>query len=119
MRQIFHVLMDEVEAKKRLARILAKVQGDRSQRQFAIDLGVGLATVQNWLSGQTFPSGKNLEKIAVAAGVNIEELFNQIKGNEAIYTPKVAEDVFQLALQLDDNERRRLIKLLVDVIGRD
>ncbi|WP_099067897.1 helix-turn-helix transcriptional regulator [Nostoc linckia] len=107
--------MDD-DAKRRLAQILARAQGVRSQRQLAMDLGVALGTVQNWLQGQGFPSSENLEKIAVAAGMSIEELFNQIKGENVSYSPKVAEDVLTIALQLDVEQRRRLIKLLVDNI---
>ncbi|WP_414755604.1 helix-turn-helix domain-containing protein [Anabaena sp. CCY 9910] len=117
MWQIFikHLAMDD-GAKKRLAEMLVEVQGDRSVRQFAMDLGVALGTVQNWLQGAGFPSARNLEKIATASGTTIEELFAKLRGQEAIYTPKVAEDVLRIALQLNDEQRRRLIKLLVDSI---
>lgn len=109
--------MDD-EARKRLARILTKVQGDRSVRQFAFDLGVALGTMQNWLQGSGLPSAKNLEKIATAAGMTVEELFDELNGKRTVFEPKRAEDVLQIALRLTDEERRRLIKLLVDVIGR-
>lgn len=110
------IAMDSA-AKKRLAQILIRVQGDRSMRQFAMDLGVSLGTVQNWLQGSGFPSADNLGKIATAAGMSIEELFNEVRGQEKTpYTPKMAEDVLQVALLLDDEQRRRLIKLLVDHI---
>ncbi|MBD2364479.1 helix-turn-helix transcriptional regulator [Anabaena minutissima FACHB-250] len=106
------------EAKKRLAQILIKVQGDRSVRQFALDLDVALGTMQNWLQGAGLPNANNLERIAAAAGMSIEELFAELRGEKISPTPRKAEDILQLALHLDDEERRRLIKLLVDAIGR-
>lgn len=109
--------MDE-GARRRLAEILKNVQGDRSVRQFALDLGVALGTVQNWLQGAGLPSLENLEKIAVAAGISVEELFAELRGEKTSPAPRKAEDVLQVAMQLDDEERRRLIKLLVDAIGR-
>jgi transcriptional regulator with XRE-family HTH domain len=104
----------EVGAKQRLAQILARVQGDRSVRQFALDLDVALGTMQNWLQGAGLPNAKNLEKIAVAAGMTIEELFAELRGETKTPSPKKAEDVLQIALLLDNEQRRRLIKLLVD-----
>lgn len=110
--------MDD-ESKRRLARILARARGDRSVRQFALDLGVALGTAQNWLQGSTFPSSRNLEKIAIATGMKIEELFKELRGeNVDTSEPKVAENVLQIALRLNSEEQRRLIKLLVDAIGR-
>ncbi|HYX15074.1 MAG TPA: helix-turn-helix transcriptional regulator, partial [Nostoc sp.] len=91
---IRQILMDE-QARKRLAEIVIQARGERSQSQFAADLGVSLGAVQNWLKGQGMPSAKNLEKIATAAGMSLEELFTEINGGESeqVYRPHVAEDV--------------------------
>jgi transcriptional regulator with XRE-family HTH domain len=112
---ILELLAMDDEARRRLINLIVKVKGDRSQRQFALDLDVSLGAVQNWLQGRV-PSSENLEKIATSAGMTIEELFQEIRGEEAGYTPHLAEDVLQIALQLDNEQRRRLIKLLVDYI---
>lgn len=106
--------MDEA-ARQRLVELVKRIQGDRSQRKFASDLGVSTGALQNWLQGRV-PSSENLENLATAAGMTIEELLNEIRGETVAYTPRVAEDVLQIALQLDDEQRRRLIKLLVDNI---
>lgn len=106
----------DAAAKKRLANLIGDLQGRRSLRVFAQDLGVSLKTVQNWLEGGTLPSTKNLQKIAIAANMNVEELYTYLNGQQIKYVPKVAEDVLRLALQLDKEQRRRLIKLLVDNI---
>lgn len=106
--------MDEA-GRRRLAELVKRLQGDRSQRKFASDLGVSPGALQNWLQGRV-PSSENLENLAIAAGMTIEELLNEIRGETTAYTPKVAEDVLQVALQLDNEERRRLVKLLIDNI---
>ena len=111
---IVELLMD-VEARRRLKKLIERIKGDRSQRQFALDVGVSLGAVQNWLQGRV-PQPENLEKVAIAAGLTIEELLVEVRGEGATYTPRVAEDVLQIALQLDSEQRRRLIKLLVDNI---
>ncbi|MBN3948382.1 MAG: helix-turn-helix domain-containing protein [Nostoc sp. NMS7] len=106
--------MDDL-AKQRLIDLLVRVQGDRSQREFARDLEITPGALQNWLLGRV-PSSDNLQKIATAAGMTIEQLFSELKGESSVYVPKVAEDVLQIALQLNNEQRRRLIKLLIDTI---
>lgn len=109
------VTMDE-EAKKRLKQILEQVRAGRSQRQFARDLGVSLGTVQNWLSGDSFPSSEKLEKVAVVAGMSLEQLFVYLKGDDATRrgNPEVAEDVLIHAKELNKEQQVRLLKLLID-----
>lgn len=97
-----------------MKQILEEARRGRSVRQFALDLGVALGTMQNWLQGSGFPSAGNLEKIATAAGMSVEDLFRELKGEKTSPAPKKAEDVLQIALLLDNEQRRRLIKLLVD-----
>lgn len=106
--------MDEL-ARRRLIELLIRVQGDRSQRIFARDLGVSPGALQNWLLGRV-PSSENLERIAAVAGMSIQELFNQINGESPVYTPQTAQEVLEIALHLNDEQRRLLIKLLVDNI---
>ena len=100
-------------ARQRLVELIERVKGDRDQRKFAKDVGVSLGAVQGWLKGK-IPRSESLQKIAVAAGLTVDELFFEIKGEGAARTPKVAEEVLQSALQLDEEEQRRLIKLLVN-----
>lgn len=51
-------------------------------------------------------------------GMSVQELFDELKGQNKTPPPRKAEDVFQSAIQLDDEEKRRLIILLVQAIGR-
>lgn len=114
------VTMDE-EARKRLVQLLEFCRAGRSQRQFARDLGVSLGSVQNWLSGDSFPSSEKLEKVAVVAGMSLEQLFVYLKGEEVtnLGEPKVAEDVLVQAKSLDKAQQVRLLKLLIDEIAGD
>lgn len=116
---IRRVLMDRF-ARQRLREVLKRVQGDRSVRQFAIDLDVALGTMQNWLQGTGLPSTRNLEKIARSAGMSVQELHDELVGNKNTPPePKSPRDVFQVAVRnLDDEGLRELIKLLVEAIGR-
>ena len=109
--------MDD-DAKQRLKQILEQVRAERSQRQFARDLGVSLGTVQNWLSGDSFPNSEKLEKVAVAVGMSLEQLFVYLKGGATKPgEPRVAEDVLVQAKTLDKEQQVRLIKLLIDELA--
>jgi transcriptional regulator with XRE-family HTH domain len=44
-------------------------------KKIAADLGVGIATVQAWESGQRFPNGDNLEMLATYTGLPPCRLF--------------------------------------------
>ena len=104
-------------ARVRLAAILKGVQGDRSVREFARDLNVSLGTMQNWLDATALPSIENLGKIATAARVSVQELYEAMNGEQQkTPPPKKAEDALPVVLQLSDKERRRLVKLLMDHI---
>lgn len=112
------VIMDS-QARKRLKEILESCRAGRSQRQFARDLGVSLGTVQNWLSGDSFPNSEKLEKVALVAGMSLEQLFVYLKGEEvtSLGEPKVAEDVLVHAKSLNKSQQVRLLKLLIDEIA--
>ncbi len=104
-------------SRRRLAQILKGIQGDRSVREFARDLDVSLGTMQNWLDATGLPSIENLGKIAAVVGMTVQELYDAMNGEQQqTPLPKKAEDVLHIVLQLDDRERRRLIKLLMDHI---
>jgi transcriptional regulator with XRE-family HTH domain len=115
IRKIVEALeMDEL-ARGRLVELLRKVQGDRSQADFAKELKVSTGAYQNWLAGR-IPSTNNMEKIAKAAGMSIQELHSAINGEPVAQTFKTANEVLQIALQLDNEQLRRLAKLLIDHI---
>ncbi|ALF55741.1 hypothetical protein ACX27_27435 [Nostoc piscinale CENA21] len=96
-----------------------RVKGDRSVRQFALDLDVAVGTVQNWMSGSGLPNAENIEKIATAAGMSVQEFYDYLSGDEKTLEQKSSRDIFQIAVRnLDDEGIRELIVLLVGVVGR-
>jgi transcriptional regulator with XRE-family HTH domain len=113
LQEILFLVMVDDGARERLMELIKKVKGDRDQRKFAKDTGVSLGAVQGWLKGK-IPRSDNLQKIAIAAGMSVDELLAEVRGEGVARTPKVAEEVLQAALQLDEEEQRRLIKLLVN-----
>ncbi|MCC5636371.1 helix-turn-helix domain-containing protein [Nostoc sp. CHAB 5844] len=104
---------------ERFREILNRAKGDRSQSELAKLLGVSSSAVQKWLSGNGFPSSDNLEKIAKAAGLSgVDALRNYLKGEEGVAqgdAPLSAEEAFISVRGLSKEERKRLIKLLVDL----
>ncbi len=96
--------------------ILKQARGNRSQRQFAVDLGLSQAAVQSWEKGESTPGLENLEAIANSLSMTLQGLLAHLRGDEAQNPPKakVAEDVLLIAEYLPNTEKSRLIKLLVD-----
>lgn len=106
--------MDE-DARKRLAGLLIRFQGDRSVRQYALDLRVSNTALQNWISASSMPSPQNLEKIAAFIGMPIEELFAVLRG-ESIATDspsKTVEQILSDFLKLPDEDKRRLLVMMI------
>ena len=69
------VLEKKVESQKgKFARRLAKVRGDRSQRQFARTLGVFQQNVNRYERGATMPHPDFLLRVALREGVSLDWL---------------------------------------------
>ncbi len=100
----------------RLVEAIKRARGDRSQRQFARDLGLSQAAVQSWEKGESIPGLESLEAIAGSLAMTLEGLLMHLKGDKTDDKPlpTVAEDVLLVAKYLPDEEKARLIKLLVD-----
>lgn len=82
---LLHGCLMDRGAKERLATVLRRVQGDacgngkaeRTERELALQMGVALATVQNWLGGAGLPNIENLGIIAQEAGMTVQELYQE------------------------------------------
>jgi transcriptional regulator with XRE-family HTH domain len=112
---LFEVRGVDEGAKRRLAQLLIRFQGDRSTRQFALDLDVSNTALQNWLSASSMPSPKNLEKIAAFIGMPIEELFAVLRGENATTDSpsKTVEQILNDFLKLPDEDKKRLLVLMI------
>ncbi len=100
----------------RFQEIVNRAKGDRSQSEFARELGVSSSTVQKWLAGNGFPSSDNLEKIAKSAGLSgVDALRNYLKGEVATAkSPMSPEEILLLAKGLSKKQRKRLIQLMLE-----
>jgi transcriptional regulator with XRE-family HTH domain len=117
--------MDEIlddlmsgENRERLIEIITRAKGDRSQGELAAELGVSSSAVQKWLSGAGFPSSDNLEKIAKAAGLSgldaLRAYLRGVEGDQKEHS-KVAEEILPIVQQMDKEERKRLMKMMIDL----
>ncbi len=118
MNEILDDLMSS-ENRERLIEVITRAKGDRSQSEFAAELGVSSSAVQKWLSGSGFPSSDNLEKIALAAGLSgLDALRAYLRGAEGEFVkehPKVAEEILPIIEQMNKEERKRLMKMMIDL----
>lgn len=114
----FGWLMDE-DKRIRLSEVVKKARGERTQRQFAKYLGVSFAAVRSWEEQESYPGLPNLEKIANASGMTTDDLLAYLRGEishtSALPKAKVAEDLLPYVDKLSAPERKKLIRLLIDI----
>lgn len=112
------IIWTNMHSSERLQKLIKKLRGERSQRQFAKVLGVSYASLRTWEEGESAPLLPNLEKIAKYINQPIEELLNYLNGDsdlDKIGVPKQlsVEEVFALAQGLSREEKGKLMHLLV------
>ncbi|NDJ20923.1 helix-turn-helix domain-containing protein [Nostoc sp. B(2019)] len=102
---------------ERFREIVNRAKGDRSQTEFARELGVSSSAVQKWLAGNGFPSSENMDKIAKKAGLSgIDSLRSYLKGEAASSSTDALspEEIFLLSKKLNKEQRKRLIQLMLE-----
>jgi transcriptional regulator with XRE-family HTH domain len=68
-------------ARQRLAKLVQKARGSKSQRAFARDMGLSFTAVRSWENCESVPSTDNLRKIADATGYgSVDELLDYLNG---------------------------------------
>lgn len=108
-------LMNDSEVRLKLSEILKQLQGERSARKFAKDLGVSHVTLMSWVNCEAFPKREKLEDIANYRGQTLDDLLTDLRGDRvADISPKRAEDLLPLANNLSDSEVLRLAILLLE-----
>lgn len=96
-------------------RVLMKQQGCESEREFARRNGFPQPTVNQWFTESTPPNLKNLEKIAKLFGMNLTDYLKYLRGEEDTEPqPPTLDEIEEIASRLSPEERRELIKRLVD-----
>lgn len=105
----------DAHKKEKLALFIKKTRGNISQRQFAKKVGVSFYAVNQWEAGASSPSSENMQKLAQACGLTVDEIYKEVGEEIPEKMPeeyKQAEDVFFLARQLSLVEQAKLIELL-------
>lgn len=112
-------------AEERLAVLIKKLRGDKSQRQFAKVLGVSYAAVRSWEESESMPGLKSLEKIADYSNQTLEELLEYLKDegkdkSKILKFPetKFAEDLFPQVKNLTKKEQSKLAQFLIEELAK-
>lgn len=106
-----------MDKSQRLSELVKNIRGERTQRQFAKQIGVSFAAVRSWEEGESYPVLENLGKIASACGMTLEELLAYLKGEieagELAPRARIAEDLLPYVNDLPREERKRLMQILI------
>lgn len=103
---------------------------DGNVSRYARTAGVGISTIQNYLSGRSIPNSETLEKLAKVAGISKDNLYpgessvrdiELVKEEAEVYT---AEEKRYLDKVLDilrgtDEADKSAFKRVIDFIKRD
>lgn len=108
--------MKECE-KQKLAEILESLQGNLSQRKFALKLGVTTHALNNWLNKTHLPNQENLELLAKYMNISVDDLLSMLRDEPVTSDStkiKNATVAYELLQDLPLAEKVRLIKLLLN-----
>lgn len=107
------------EALARLSALIKHLRGDRSQRDYAGDLGISYGTVRAWEEGESFPSTKYAQILARASNQTLDELMYYLQSGKPFdKTPtRKAEDLLPAVNELSYEEQLRLIQLVAGGLG--
>lgn len=113
--------MDE-KAQERLAKLLIGIQGDRTLRRFALDIGVKPGTLRKWVDRESLPTPVYLRLIAEVAGLSMDKLYAYLAGELEVgfdsipkNKPVSPETVVEMASRWPKDEVLRAIQLLAEV----
>ena len=121
----YYSLLVDHTATERIANLIKKLRGNKSQRQFARVLGVSYASIRSWEQSESMPSLQSLQLIAAYSNQRIEELLDYISNNgedksnikelDKIY---LAEDILEAIEKMPKVEKTKLIKLLINDVSK-
>ena len=103
------------KALERLSELVVYLRGERSQRQYAKDLGISYGTIRGWENQECFPSTQYAQILAEASGQTLDELMYYLQSGEEFskYPTKKAEDLLPAVHELSYEEQVRLVQLVV------
>lgn len=122
---LYFCVLVNISAEERLAVLIKRLRGDKSQRQFAKVLGVSYAAVRSWEESESMPGLKSLEKIADYSNQTLEELLEYLKDegkdkSKILKFPqtKFAEDLFPQVKNLTKKEQSKLAQFLIEELAK-
>jgi transcriptional regulator with XRE-family HTH domain len=98
------------EALKRLSDAVRECRGERSQRDFAADIGVAQTTVLGWEAARNAPSLDNLEKIARLRGELIESFIAYLYGRD----PGESLDLLSQVKATSKEKKAEILRIIAD-----
>lgn len=111
------------EGLEKLSNLLAQARGNKSQRQFARELGISHRTVVRLEKAEIpHPRNDTLEIVAPAVGYDLDSLIALLKGEDTflkqqdLVEVKTAEQVLRIAEELPKAEVVKLMKYLIDYL---
>ena len=121
---IYFCLLVDITATERLASLIKKLRGDKSQRQFARVLGVSYAAVRSWEESESMPGLSSLEKIAAYSNQSLKDLLDYIKdegedkSQVTEFTPTyLAEDLIPTVKNMPKKEKSKLAQFLIQELA--
>jgi len=103
---------------------------DGNVSKYARTAGVGISTIQNYLSGRSIPNSETLEKLAKAAGISKDDLYpgessandtEVVKEESAVYTAEEKRYINKVVdiLRGPDEVDKSAVKRVIDSMKRD
>ena len=115
----------DITAEERLAFLIKKLRGEKSQRQFAKILGVSYAAIRSWEESESMPGLTSLEKIAAYSNQSVQELleYRKAEGKDKSKVAQLpstcfAEDLFPQVKKLPKKEKSKLAQFLIKELAK-
>ncbi len=125
IKELFFCVLVDITAEERLSRLVKKLRGDKSQRQFSKILGVSYAAIRSWEEGESMPGLNSLEKIAQYSNQSLEQLLNYLKNTgedksqvSSLPSFSLAEELIPAVKKLSRSEKSKLAQFLIQDLAK-
>lgn len=106
----------DFEARERLAKALQPRIEEGTLRGYARSLKVSSNTVFKWLNCESFPSGKNVSKVAQSLGMSLDEFSARIIEGKNTGTPDPVDQAISIIRSLPPASLARVQRAIADRI---
>jgi hypothetical protein len=104
------------EQRERLVTLLRDLRGHNSIRGYCRQIGFHYAAWRGWEKKECVPTSENFAKLAMLAGVTVDQLLNYLNTGEFSETPDssyTAPLVIEWVKKMPDPERIELVRQLI------